>query len=219
MDAAVADAIEDGYLKTCQSLRRLQLAVHDTFSRLENVKARDYCNQGLGRRIHYIGSCLAVFQKAFEFERDGHDVPDELRTEETVNLNQFLSCLTGGMDNLAWIFVYEWNIAIHRNDTTLWARRMQKHIPKDLREILSKHKDWNETHLASFRDASAHRIMPYVVPHIVSNGTKIWESHYIQDFEDGKLVLLHPQAINDFGVFDEIITAGLRHFQPKTECP
>jgi hypothetical protein len=84
-----------------------------------------------------------------------------------------------------------------------------EHMPESLTRKVNEYADWL-TYLKGFRDPLAHRISPYLLPHIVyTDGRKSYESFYTHDFEETRSVQFHPQMTVDGMTFRELVRAGI----------
>jgi len=156
------------------------LNVHKKFAELreryvvrtyETERAREYANQGFGRRL---GTLIQAIDQVFEIlppERD--DIPErEEVVAATISIQSFVLNSYGCLDNLAWIWVYEKDIKdkdgkeLDPKRVGLGSKRVRSSFTNEFRAYLDSRQDWFEN-LKDFRDSLAHRIPLYIPPYIV----------------------------------------------------
>ena len=72
----------------------------------ENENAYDYCFHGVTRRIYLIKRCLKNFQKIAPPEISVC-LSNSKRQDLNLFLHSFLLNISGGIDNLAWVWFYK----------------------------------------------------------------------------------------------------------------
>jgi hypothetical protein len=92
---------------------------------------------------------------------------DELRDVD-INLHAFCINIFGLLDNLAWVLIYEKQLAaqIGKMSVGLYKKKTQEYLSEEFCHYLnSDHmKKWHAEYLKNYRDALSHRIPLYVPP-------------------------------------------------------
>lgn len=147
--------------------RYLNLLTKMSMLPLKEEKAREYLFHGAMRRLKILQRCIENIFSIFPPEREILLENEELN-DIAINLHAFLVNIFGLLDNLAWVFIYEKNLAtkIHRNDVGLFLKKTKEYFPMEFREYLNSEqsKKWQDEYLKNYRDALAHRIPLYVPP-------------------------------------------------------
>lgn len=140
----------------------------------KNVRAREYAQQGFGRRLDELARAVEFVFNLLPPELE--EIPDkDAVVAATMLIQAFVINLAGCLDNLAWIWVFEtdlrdkdgkeldpWWVGLGES---YWYVR--KSFSKPFRKHLGKRKVWFK-HLSEFRDTLAHRIPLYIPPYIIS---------------------------------------------------
>jgi hypothetical protein len=141
--------------------------------------AQEYATHGFPRRLRLLTRCI---HNVFEFlPPESKEIPsDDARIDATINIHAFVFGTFGAIDNLAWIWVCEKKIK--KSDGTLIPKSWIGLGPENIfvRETFSEKMQcylqelnpWFE-HLATFRHALAHRISPYIPPHLVKASNEV----------------------------------------------
>lgn len=182
------------------------------------VRAREHAQHGFSRRLKSLVRCI---DNIFEIlPPNGVDLPtSEELSDANINLQAFVFNVFGSVDNLAWIWVYEKNIAKKDGspipNNWVGLRKKNKHVrasfSPEFLEYLNGLEEWFESQ-DNFRHALAHRIPLYVPPYVISEDK---EAAY-RDLEDRKTDALNRVALADYdrlsaeqdalGVFRPVMT-------------
>ncbi len=200
------------YLEVIEKFDDILIKNINKNNKLISKEAIKYSQHGLARRTLYLKECVERFYEIFQLEIDGKEISRRVRFDQTVLLNFFFMNISGGIDNLAWVYALEHNFD-HKShfDISFKKKDFKEILPNGLVEILNKHHTWLSEHVTDFRNSSAHRIMPYVPPFIQIENTdnRIYESVYTHDFDNSPTVQFHPQVICDALGYLEIIGTGV----------
>ena len=198
-------------------LLHLSIKVADN---LKNDEAKNYIKYGVGRRLSYLKETTERFYNVALLEINCKEVDDDTRFNQTALLSFFFFNVSGALDNLAWVYAeeLEFNYKSHF-EVSFKNNKFNKALPKAVVEVLSSHADWLKTHVKGFRDASAHRILPYIPPYIEIEGTseKVFCSYYTHDFNTAPMVPFHPQVLCDVMGLIEILEVGLTSLKDLKE--
>jgi hypothetical protein len=177
-------------------------------SKLHNEKSREYLTHGAGRRLKVLARCIENVFKIFPVDRSDFLIKDEL-TDLAINLHVFFVNISGILDNLAWVFVYENNLfgkreegKISRHDVGLFNEKTQAHLGSGLNEYLKSDtlQTWYTEYSKNYRDALAHRIPLYVPPSAL-NKEEIERYRQIEeqlwDYSSPEAVAGHQQIIEE----------------------
>ena len=141
-------------------------------SKLKNKKAAEYLMQGVGRRLKILTKCIHNIFRIFPINKTDLLPRDDL-TDVDINLHAFFVNISGILDNLAWVFVYEKDLyespkegKIDKHGVGLFNKKTQKHFNSELNEYLKSDSMQNcyKGYSQNYRDALAHRIPLYVPP-------------------------------------------------------
>jgi hypothetical protein len=151
---------------------RLVLKLSQLRLKLKNEEACEYLVQGVGRRLNILTRCLHNIFKIFPVEKTDLLPRDDL-TDLDINLHAFFVNISGILDNLGWVFVYENDLfgsseegKITKFGVGLFNKKTQIHLKPELNTYLKskKMKTWYIEYSKNYRDALAHRIPLYVPP-------------------------------------------------------
>lgn len=167
------DKIYNGYELAHNELKGLIFQMLPFCGSLENGNklAHDYALYGVLRRTYNIKRCLDHFEQISPPERK-EELNDDQRSDLTLFLHAFLLNLSGGIDNLAWVWFYVRGIdkiedlKKYRNKIGLFNSDFQKYLDRDLLDKCLNFKGWYDL-LKRYRDPIAHRIPPYIIPYTV----------------------------------------------------
>lgn len=141
-------------------------------SRLSNPIAREYLSQGVSRRLKVLERCICNIYCLFPPEKRNLLTKNEL-TDLSINLHAFFVNISGILDNLAWVFVYEKNLygsakvgKLGKYDVGLFNKKTLKYLWPKLSDYLKTESmgNWYKEYSKNYRDALAHRIPLYVPP-------------------------------------------------------
>jgi len=145
-------------------------------STLSTDKAKEYCMQGVARRLGTLTRCIENIYRIFPINRT-QLLPREDLLDLGINLHAFMVNISGLFDNLAWVYAFENDLVgdrkdgkLHRNSIGLFSRDFQQRLPDPLSVYLqSDHLgEWFAEYSKNYRDAVAHRIPLYVPPSILT---------------------------------------------------
>lgn len=211
-DDQVASDIDTKYYESQERLSELLILSLKVADHLKVPRAQDFAKFGIGRRVSYLKDTINRFHDIARIEVKGDEIDESTRFEQTSLLSFFFFNLSGALDNLAWVYAFEYGVE-HKShfDISFEKPKFTKQLPMQLSSILARHSVWLSSHLGSFRDASAHRILPYIPPYIEIKGTgeRVYSSYYAHDFDCSPTVPFHPQVICDVLGIIEILEVGL----------
>ncbi|EGQ8107690.1 hypothetical protein I7096_005141 [Vibrio parahaemolyticus] len=171
---------------------------------------------GICRRISTLKYCLGFFFS--HLSPESKDViPKESLTQGNVHLHAFLINCSGISDNIAWFLAYH-----HKLDETkdmekfkfqvglVGKKEFRTYITENLLVKLNEFESWFQ-HIKNFRDPTAHRIPPYLIPFIIygEGGDIDYTPKYIHEFSKSTPVLLHALVLCDLGAIIELLEALL----------
>lgn len=167
------EQIYDGYSTAHHELNDLFLLMLPFCSSIEKERkvAHDYAFYGVVRRTYNIKRCLENFERISPPERTEY-LDDDQRTDLSLFLHAFLLHISGGIDNLAWVWFYTRgidkieNIKKYRHKIGLFNSDFQKYLDNDVSDKCIEFEDWYG-YLKHYRDPIAHRIPPYIIPFTV----------------------------------------------------
>ena len=170
--------IKQGYFEAQQELNNTILTMKPFCDLLktENKKAYDYCFYGVLRRIFLIKKCLENFERITPPERNTY-LDEEQRKDLNLFLHSFLIHISGGIDNLAWVWFYKRKIDLienpekYRLKINLFGKHFKKYLDVEIIDKCSEFKPWYKL-LKNFRNPAAHRVPPYIVPYTVDPDDK-----------------------------------------------
>jgi len=157
------DSIEEKYLFLLKEF---------TSHKYKTEDASEHATQGFMRRLKTMSYCI---RNVFELLPPDLDVipSEEDRDDALINIQAFLFNVFGSVDNLAWMWVKETNLKKNgkepsKNQIGLRSgnKIVRESLPKNLEDHLKGLEAWFE-YLENFRHALAHRVPPYIPPHIV----------------------------------------------------
>lgn len=186
--------------------KQLMLKLSYMRSNLTSKKACEYLMQGVGRRLNILTKCLKNIFKIFPVEKTNLLPRDDL-TDLDINLHAFFVNVSGILDNLGWVFVYENDLfgspkegKINKRGIGLFNKKTQTHLRPELNEYLNSERmqAWYAEYSKNYRDALAHRIPLYVPPSAL---TKEEQEEYMAlekklwDFSSFKAILQHDEIL------------------------
>lgn len=164
--------IENDYAEIHSRYHKLMFKLTELNSHIRDDEAREYLMQGVGRRLKTLARCVKNIFEIFPADRSDLLTKDEL-TDLAINLHAFFINVSGILDNLAWVFVYENDLVgkpkegkLGRRDVGLFNNNTLKHLGDSLKEYLESDRmqTWYANYSKNYRDALAHRIPLYVPP-------------------------------------------------------
>lgn len=172
------EKVYNGYALAHRELEKLILLMLPFCDSLEKESklAHDYAFYGVLRRSYNIKRCLANFERISPPERN-EDIDDDQRSDLTLFLHAFLLNISGGIDNLAWVWFYVRgidkieNLRKYRNRIGLFNSDFQKYLDKGILDKCLEFKGWYDL-LKKYRDPIAHRIPLYIIPYTVDPKNK-----------------------------------------------
>lgn len=197
--------IKEEFMFITSSYIDLMIKLHGLQQKLSNSKSREYLIHGVSRRLNILNKCIHNIFALFPVDRSDLLTSDEL-TDLVINLHAFFINISGVLDNLAWVFVYEKDLYGHpkngklsRLDVGLFADKTQTHLWPDLTNYLKSNsiKTWYDKYSKDYRDALAHRIPLYVPPSAIDEN----EAIQYKQLEDqiNALDIRSPDAITIHG--------------------
>ena len=151
-----------------QQLELLFLEVHISATKLTSVRAKEYLQQGVGRRLMTLRRSLWNIFELFPPDRKKPLLNNNLEDIQ-INLHGFVINLYGIFENLAWSFILHHDLEERvggRKNVSLFHSSTQKLLPVQLSSYLKSSNilNWQVEYLKNYRDSLAHRIPLYVPP-------------------------------------------------------
>jgi len=194
-DESSANDIMEKYSQLHHHRRKLLLQLMSFAASLKNHKANEYLMQGVGRRLDILGRCIENIFVIFPITRKKRLISTEM-TDLGINLHAFFVNVSGLLDNLGWIFAYEYDLVKNNNDGKLkkhdvgiFNKKTQIFLPEPLRAYLTSERlvAWYSEYSKNYRDTLAHRIPLYVPPAVLKK--KEQEQYYALQKEIDELDL------------------------------
>lgn len=208
---------------TDENIDRLQAKYYELQTRINDISAWslaflpnaikskiaiEYMQHGVCRRLKVIGrSCQNIFD-ILPLDRQTILSSDELNDIQ-INLHAFLINVHGILDNIAWVYVWEFDVKSlqsprSRKKVSLFNKEIQELLHLDIKNHLNteEFKSWFSEYAKIYRDALAHRIPVYVPPFQITheNGIKFNELNqeinnmlYETNFDNTKLQELYAE--------------------------
>ena len=157
--------------------KNLILKLSDLNFKLKSKKAKEYLMQGAGRRIVILSRCIDNVFKIFPLGKSSLLTKNEL-IDVDINLHAFFVNISGILDNLGWVFVYENNLLgkardgkVNRLGVGLLNDKTIEHLNQNLKSYLTSNniQSWYKNYCKNYRDALAHRVPLYVPPVALNN--------------------------------------------------
>jgi len=134
---------------------------------LKQEKAKEYLFHGVMRRLRVIYRCINNIFTIFPIERETLLNQDEI-DDVMINLHAFFVNISGIMDNLAWVFVHEKQLAntLKQRQIGLFKKETEDNFSNEFRQYLDSAQvaTWHNEYLKNYRDTLSHRIPLYVPP-------------------------------------------------------
>jgi hypothetical protein len=142
---------------------------------LKQEKAKEYLFHGALRRLRVIYRCINNIFTIFPIERESLLDQNEL-DDVMINLHAFFVNISGVMDNLAWVFVYEKGLAntLNQLQVGLFKKETKDNFSTEFRQYLDsiQVKTWHDKYLKDYRDTLSHRIPLYVPPKTLNSAQR-----------------------------------------------
>ncbi|HCE2112332.1 TPA: hypothetical protein NGU48_004774 [Vibrio parahaemolyticus] len=173
----------------------------------------DHTVYGICRRVSTLRFCLNFFFDALSPETDV--LENDVLPQGNVHLHAFLVNCSGVSDNIAWFLAYHHKVdeiedldKFKFNIGIFGKKKFKKYITDNLSEKIKEFQDWHE-HIKAFRDPTAHRIPPYLIPYVIDTDRNLIDCtpKYIHEFSKSVPVLLHAQVIADIGAVIGLLEA------------
>jgi hypothetical protein len=136
------------------------------YLRFKHDKAAEYMRHGYSRRVGTLVRCIDNVFDLIPMETENG--PDKgVLTDAQINIQSFFANVSGCIDNLAWVWVYENELdcKLQRNKVGLRAKHkeVRSTLSADFQAHLATLDPWFD-YIVEYRDALAHRIPLYVPP-------------------------------------------------------
>jgi len=183
---------------------RLKFDIASFDSKLKNKKSHEYLLEGVSRRLGILARCIRNIFRIFPVEKKDLLSRDDL-TDLAINLHAFVVNISGIIDNLGWVFVYENDLfgspkegKIDKNGVGLFNKKTQAHLGPDLNTYLKsdRMKTWYTEYSKNYRDALAHRIPLYVPPSALNKKEKeeyMLLEKQLWDYSSSETISQHDQ--------------------------
>lgn len=142
---------------------------------LSSEEAREYLLHGVARRLDTLSQCIENIFTIFTPNQSAHLSKEEV-SNLGINLHAFFINISGILDNLGWVFVYEKDLfgrpqdgKIDKHGVGLFKDSTQLRLGDTLRAHLQSEqiRNWHNDYTKNYRDSLAHRIPLYVPPAIL----------------------------------------------------
>lgn len=142
-----------------------------TFRKYTNEQAREYATHGFSRRLRTAVRCIENIFSALPPEREDIPNADDI-LDAQINIQTFVTNIFGGLDNLAWIWVYERGITLPNGSSIprlhvglFKGHSVVRHSFSGVfQKTLESYQPWYKN-LEDFRHALGHRIPLYIPPY------------------------------------------------------
>lgn len=159
-------SLEHAYVQIDQQKNELLIKYADF--KYANEKAKEYTYHGFLRRVGILNRCI---HNIFSICPPDHvdRINDGRDYDISINLQAFVMNVFGCLDNIAWVWVYQRNMDLHKRKVGLKEvhREIRKSFSSEFRTYLESFDKWFE-YIESYRDALAHRIPLYAPPFSLS---------------------------------------------------
>ncbi len=176
-DASTRD-ISEKYQNIYPVCFQLMSKLFSMREQLSDEKAIEYLTHGASRRLSILARCIENVFTIFPIDRTSLLTKEELRDLD-INLHAFFVNVSGLLDNLAWVFVYENNLLDNndkkkfgKNDVGLFMKKTQNLLPDEFKKYIETLTKWHSKYSKNYRDALAHRVPLYVPPSILGENEK-----------------------------------------------
>jgi len=168
----------------------LFVAITDLRTKLKNEDAIEHLMQGVARRLKILTRCTNNIFRLFPVEQSELLHEDDL-LDLDINLHAFFLNISGVLDNLAWVLVYEHDLfgdskdgKIAKHGVGLFKRNTQVYLmPALKRYILSEElQAWHKTYSKDYRDALTHRIPLYVPPSMLNESEQLKYNEFAEQY-------------------------------------
>lgn len=125
----------------------------------------DHLTYGVARRIRVI--CHAMSRTYELFPPDATQrLADKDLADVTLCLHAFLLNIAAIFDNWAWAYVLRHGVVLDKMKVGLFLKTTQQILPAPVRDYLTSKRisEWHAESVKPHRDATAHRIPPYLPP-------------------------------------------------------
>jgi len=174
--------------------------------KLTNEKAFEYLMQGVGRRLNILTKCLHNIFRIFPVEKTDL-LPLEDLTDLDINLHAFIVNISGILENIGWVFVYENDLLgnpkegkINKHGVGLFNKKTQIYLNSKLNKYLNsgRMQAWYTEYSKNYRDALAHRIPLYVPPSALNKEEQeqfMILERQLWDFSSSEAILQHDEIL------------------------
>lgn len=160
-----------------QSLEKLQVRIAVENDKLKpSPRVTEHLLHGAGRRIRVMRRALENIFTLFPPEMK-LSLPVETVLDAQINLHAFLINAYATNDNWAWAFVLRHDLIARiprKTDIGLFHQQTMRHLPAALSGYLQSDDltRWRVEYAKMFRDATSHRIPPYIPPFVLLDAEK-----------------------------------------------
>lgn len=142
---------------------------------LKQEKAKEYLFHGVMRRLRIIYRCINNIFTIFPIERETLLNRDEL-DDVMINLYAFFVNISGILDNLAWVFIHEKELAntLSQQQVGLFKKETKDKLSNEFHQYLDSVQvtTWHNKYLKNYRDTLSHRIPLYVPPKTLNSAQR-----------------------------------------------
>lgn len=168
-----------------KSIRRVSISLRFDLDHLANClrvpRAKVFLHEGVMRRLGLIEHCLERIFEIFPPEREAVLGKGE-QNDVIVNIHAFVINVYGILDNMAWVCALENGFPdpdANKMKIGLFNKALRPHLPPDFDAYLQGKtmQAWFTSYAKIYRDATAHRIAPYLPPKGLTDAeaAKYWE--------------------------------------------
>ncbi|MGH1467380.1 MAG: hypothetical protein ACRBBP_00675 [Bdellovibrionales bacterium] len=213
-DKASMDTLHLEYHELTRSFRQIQTQIFELIDQIKNPEAHDYLKYRLGRRVIGLKKLIKRFDAFLSVEVNAktEDDIDHILFDRNVYLNYYFTCITGALDNMAWVVNLELNVGVtNPQKITLQGKEILAACSDELVTTLKNSQNTTK-HWKHFRDPAAHRIQPYSPPYLVDeeSGEKHFLSVYTMNPGKSFVAKFHGQMISDLKTLDLIILSFIK---------
>ena len=140
------------------AMKLVQLA-----SRFPDDRARQYANEGVGRRLRTIDRSVTNIFQLYPPDRTGHLSMEEC-DDVAIQLQAFAINVYALFDNVAWVCVLLSKVQLSPMKIGPFKAETTPHFPPSLAAFLSENRvrTWHQVYGKAYRDATAHRLPIYL---------------------------------------------------------
>ena len=141
----------------------LAISLAQLASRMPDDRARQFANEGVGRRLRTIDRCVTNIFHIYPPGRTEHLSMEEC-DDVAIQLQTFAINVYALFDNVAWVCVHLDKAQLSPLQVGPFKAQTRPHLPPTLAAFLSEPRveNWHKVYGKAYRDATAHRLPIYL---------------------------------------------------------